>query len=84
MFFLKSAELTDAMVERIRYETSHRKINKVTGLAYPALRGRARELDRLRSSEVCPRSGLPGAKCACEAAPGPETDPLAAARGSDS
>ena len=35
MFFLKSAELTDAMVERIRYKTSHRKINKVTGLAYP-------------------------------------------------
>ena len=40
----------------------------------PALRGRARELDRLRSSEVCPRSGLPGAKCSGEAAPDPETD----------
>ena len=73
MFFLKAAELTDAMVERIRYKTSHRKINKVTGLAYPPY-GRARELDRLRSSEVCPRSGLPGAKCAGEAAPDPETD----------
>jgi hypothetical protein len=35
MFFLKSAELTDAMMERIRYETSHRKINKVIGLTYP-------------------------------------------------